>query len=208
MGQNDPTRAPERRGLRVVSEEEGSPYPKASLLLRGAARLIDLAVAYGLYRIAGPAGVVTALLYLLFADGMFQGQSVGKRLCGVKVIYLPTRAAARYRDSVLRNAPFGLVMILGMMPDLGDKAFVAGTLVIGGVEAFKVVRDALGIRLGDVWAQTQVIDGKVVAGHGILSAPDSTRAAGRVMRGGNGLSSAPRDKSGCQGPAAMGEFVS
>ena len=37
--------------------------------------------------------------------GCFQGQSLGKRLFGVKVIHLPTRSAARYRDSVLRNAP-------------------------------------------------------------------------------------------------------
>jgi uncharacterized RDD family membrane protein YckC len=92
---------------------------------------------------------------------MLQGQSPGKKICGVKVVYLPTRSGARHRDSVLRNAPFGLVIILSMMPELGLNAFLAGLVVIGGIEALQCVRDEQGVRLGDVWAQTQVIDGKV-----------------------------------------------
>lgn len=153
-----------RSGLRVVRDEEGSPYPKASLLLRGGARLVDVVIAWTLYKSTGPAGVVIALLYLLFADGMIQGQSPGKKLFGVKVVYLPTRQGARNRDSVLRNAPFGLTIILSMMPELGFKAFVAGVVVIGVIETVKCWRDPDGLRLGDLWAQTQVVDGKVVAG--------------------------------------------
>jgi uncharacterized RDD family membrane protein YckC len=151
-----------RPGLRVVKEAEGSPYPKASLLLRGGARLVDLLIAWALFQSTGPAAIVIALLYLLFADGMIQGQSPGKKLMGVKVIYLPTHQGARHRDSVLRNAPFGLAIILSMMPELGFKAFVSGVVVIGGIEAFKCWKDPDGLRLGDLWAQTQVVDGKVV----------------------------------------------
>jgi uncharacterized RDD family membrane protein YckC len=154
----------QRPGLRVVRDQEGSPYPKASLLLRGGARLVDILIAWVLFQSTGPAGIVIALLYLLFADGMIQGQSPGKKLFGVKVVYLPNRQGARHRDSVLRNAPFGLIIILSMMPELGFKAFVAGIVVIGGIEAVKCLRDPDGIRLGDIWAQTQVVDGKVVAG--------------------------------------------
>ena len=62
---------------------------------------------------------------------------------------------------MLRNAPFGLIIILSMMPELGLKAFLAGLVVIAGIEAIEVVRDEDGVRLGDAWAQTQVIDGKV-----------------------------------------------
>jgi hypothetical protein len=168
--------------LRVVGREEGSPYPKASLLLRGGARFVDLIIAWTLYQSTGPAGVVVALLYLLFADGMLQGQSLGKKLFGVKVVYLPTRQGARHRDSVLRNSPFGLVIILGMMPDLGLRAFVAGCLVVGAIEAVKVWREPLGLRLGDLWANTQVTDGKVVSGEGILATPEgAARAEGRAM---------------------------
>ena len=178
--------APDRHGLRLVNELEGSPYPKASLVLRGGARLIDLAVAVGLYRVTGPAGVLVALLYLLFADGMLQGQSVGKKIFGVKVVYLPTRTPARHRDSVLRNAPFGLVLLLGMMPELGLSAFLAGAILVGGVEAWKVLRDPLGMRLGDDWAETQVVDGKVVSGQGFVRSATPARTPGRVMLEGPG----------------------
>jgi uncharacterized RDD family membrane protein YckC len=167
--------------LRLVGDDEASPYPKASLLLRGGARLVDVLIALALYRVTGPAGIVIALLYVLFADGMLQGQSPGKKLFGVKVVFLPTRQGARNRDSVLRNAPFGLVIILAMMPDLGFKAFIAGVAVIGGIEAFKCWKDPLGIRLGDLWANTQVTDGKVVAGQGELTTRRAA-AASRVLK--------------------------
>jgi uncharacterized RDD family membrane protein YckC len=148
--------------LRVVKpSEEGSGYPKASLLLRACARAADVAIAWAMWFATGPAGVVAALLYLLFADGMLEGQSPGKRIFGIKVIYLPTRSGARHRDSVLRNAPFGLIVILSMMPELGPKAFLSGLVVIGTIEALQCIRDKEGVRLGDIWAQTQVTDGKV-----------------------------------------------
>ena len=171
-----------RKALRVVGEEEGSPYPKASLFLRGGARVTDLLIAWALYVSTGPAGIVVALLYLLFADGMLQGQSMGKKLFGVKVVYLPTRQGARHRDSVLRNSPFGLVIILRMMPELGLRAFIAGCVVVGAIELVKVLRDPLGLRLGDLWASTQVTDGKVTSGEGILATPQGAeRATGRAM---------------------------
>ena len=122
-----------------------------------------MAIAWALYWSTGPAGVVMALLYMLFADGMLQGQSPGKKIFGVKVVYVPTRSGARHRDSVLRNSPFGLIIILSMMPELGVRAFFAGLAVIGSIEALQCLRDREGIRLGDLWAQTQVIDGKVQA---------------------------------------------
>ncbi len=151
------------RTLRVVKEGEPSGYPKASLLLRAGARLIDTAIAWSLYWSFGPTGVVMALLYTLFADGMLQGQSPGKKIFGVKVVFVPTKSGARHRDSVLRNAPFGLVVILSMMPEVGPRAFLAGLVVIGSIEALQCLRDREGVRLGDTWAQTQVIDGKVQA---------------------------------------------
>jgi hypothetical protein len=173
-----------RRGsLRLVSEEEiGTPYPKCSLFLRALARVIDVSIAAGVYTVTGAAGPVLALLTLLLADGMLAGQSAGKRIMGVKVVYLPTRVPARFRESVLRNAPFGLVVLFGMMPSpLGMVAFCAGALLIGGVEAYRAVRDVSGWRLGDIWAQTQVIDGKVLAGTELPEAPGGARAPGRVM---------------------------
>ncbi|EPX59161.1 hypothetical protein D187_003065 [Cystobacter fuscus DSM 2262] len=178
--------ASRRHGLRVVDEKEAadSPYPKASLWLRLGARLVDVLVAWGFHVVGGGAGNVLALLFLLLADGMLQGQSVGKRIFGVKVMHLPTRSAARHRDSTLRNAPLALIVLLGMMPEpLGRVAFLAGIVVIGGVEALRVVRDPLGWRLGDTWAQTQVVDGKVVAGAttAVRSPVTPARVPGRFL---------------------------
>jgi uncharacterized RDD family membrane protein YckC len=172
----------------VEDGTEGSPFPKCSLVLRLLARALDVAVAFGLYVVAARAGAVVAFLYLLLADGMFGGQSVGKRLAGVKVISLPHRTAARYRESVLRNAPLGLVVLLGMMPDepgagagsgpsAGTIAFCAGAVLIGAIEGFKVLRHPLGIRLGDLWAETQVVDGKDVAADRLV---EGTAAGGRT----------------------------
>ena len=178
---------PRRAGLRVVhdgDEQLGSPYPKASLWMRLGARIVDVAVAWGLCVVCGAAGEVVALLFLLLADGMLQGQSVGKRIFGVKVMHLPTQSAARHRDSTLRNAPLALIVLLGMMPPpLGMVAGLAGLVVIGGVEALRVVKDPLGWRLGDTWAQTQVVDGKVVAGATVAARTPVTaaRVPGRYL---------------------------
>jgi hypothetical protein len=175
------------RALRLVDARDamaGSPYPKASLLLRLGARLVDVAIAWGLWVVCGAAGSVVALLFLLLADGMLQGQSLGKRLFGVKVMHLPTRSAARHRDSALRNAPLALIVLLGMMPEgLGLVAGSAGLLVIGGLEGWRVLKDPLGWRLGDTWAQTQVVDGKVVAGAMVAARNPVAhqRAPGRIM---------------------------
>ena len=99
---------------------------------------IDGAIAWALYWSTGPAGVVMALLYTLFADGILQGQSPGKKIFGVKVVYLPTRSGARHRDSVLRNAPFGLVVILSMMLSLVLSAVFYTSLWFSFADSFGV----------------------------------------------------------------------
>ena len=166
--------------LRLIRTGDENPeFPKASLWLRFGARLVDTLVAWLLYKVTGPAGIVMAFLYTLFADAMINGQSVGKKLFGVKAIYLPSRSGVRHRDSVLRNGPFGLVIILFMMPDFGILAFAFGALGIGSVEAWSAFRHPSGQRLGDLWAQTQVIDGKDVISQGeMLQAQTEARALG------------------------------
>lgn len=168
-----------------AGQRAGSPYPRCTLWMRVGARLVDLGLAYGIYFAAGPRfGPVLVILYLLLADGMFEGQSAGKRIFGIKVVHLPTRSAGRKRDSTLRNAPLALPVLLGMMPQVGLVAFVAGAVVIGSVETWRVLREPLGMRFGDVWAETQVVDGKVVAGAAGPVSRDraaAERATGRVM---------------------------
>ena len=71
---------------------EGSPYPKADLTLRGLARAFDLALSFAVASLAGPAGPFLAFLYLLVADGLHHGQSLGKRIFGIRTMVLPRGA--------------------------------------------------------------------------------------------------------------------
>ncbi|MCL2013280.1 MAG: RDD family protein [Cystobacterineae bacterium] len=150
------------RGLRLVREDESSPYPKAALWLRGCARLVDFLWAGILVFYLENIGVVLAMLYLLFADGFWNGQSPGKRIFGIRVLHVPTRRHAHYRESFLRNAAWGLLLTLHSLPDFGLIAFGIAFVLYGLLESWRVWREPLGLRRGDIWAQTQVVDGKAL----------------------------------------------
>src|SRR5215208_2122990 len=129
---------------------EGSPYPKADLTLRGLARAADFTLAWIVAQSAPQVGPLLAAFYLLVADGLMNGQSVGKRIFGVRTVIVPRRAPAGWHESLLRNAPFAL---------------------------------------GDIFADTQVVDAKVLSkageiAHGIRpiapappTTPSTTRGA-------------------------------
>jgi len=144
------------------ARREGSPYPKADLTLRGLARLVDLVLAFALAHAGHEAGPLLAVIYLLVADGLMHGQSIGKRIFGIRTMVIPRRVPAGYRESVLRNAPFALVALFYVVPLWWLLLVVAG-LPIVGFEAYMVITDRMGIRIGDIFADTQVIDAKVIS---------------------------------------------
>jgi uncharacterized RDD family membrane protein YckC len=166
---------------------EGSPYPKADLTLRGLARVADFTLAWIVAQTAPQVGPLLAALYLLVADGLMSGQSVGKRIFGVRTVVVPRRAPAGWHESVLRNAPFALVAVFYAVPLLWPVLFVVGVPIVG-FEAYMIFTDRLGIRIGDIFADTQVVDAKVLSkageiAHGIRpvapappSSPTATRA--------------------------------
>ncbi|HTT69634.1 MAG TPA: hypothetical protein VMG32_00315 [Anaeromyxobacteraceae bacterium] len=150
------------------ARREGSPYPKADLTLRGLARLVDLALAFAIANAARGAGPPLAALYLLVADGLMHGQSIGKRIFGVRTMVLPPRGGTRgvpagYRESVLRNAPFALLGLFYGLTLIGWLLLFVVGLPVVAFEAYMVYSDRLGIRIGDIFADTQVVDGKVVS---------------------------------------------
>jgi uncharacterized RDD family membrane protein YckC len=157
------------------ARREGSPYPKADLTLRGLARLADLTLALAVSRAFPPLGPVLAAIYLLAADGLFTGQSIGKKIFGVRTVVIPTRAPAGYRESFLRNVPFALVALFGGVAWFWILFVVAGIPIVA-FEAWMVWSDRLGIRIGDIFADTQVVDAKVVAKDAALAQPLQTAA--------------------------------
>ena len=81
------------------------------------------------------ASVIWFLLYYLFADGLGEGQSFGKRWLGIRVIGAETGAPCTYGQSFIRNfllallGPIDWLFIFGERHQrLGDMA--AGTLVV------------------------------------------------------------------------------
>ena len=123
-----------------------SPYAKADLGKRFAAASVDAIVVTSvlvLYRTsASVLFVLVAAAYLLLRDAW--GRSVGKFCCGLVVINLKTGRPCSRGDSVSRNA---LLLLPG--------ANVAAVFL----EAATIVRDPQGQRLGDRFAQTQVVEG-------------------------------------------------
>jgi uncharacterized RDD family membrane protein YckC len=133
---------------------------RADRIHRVLARFIDILIASALWRILqNPVGIVAAATYLLIADGLPpNGQSLGKRLIGLKVVVQPGSAKCAWRQSMVRNIPFALLMVASALGYFGFLVGLAALLVIG-FECYFVFTDPQGLRLGDVFANTKVLDG-------------------------------------------------
>ena len=126
-----------------------SPYPKADVRKRAAAAIADGMLLLTCAVLAGTQHsilfVAIGAVYLLLRDALFiPGQSVGKFLFGLRVISLGHGRPCSRLQSAQRN--FILVV-----PGLNVVATV--------LEAIAVTRDPQGQRLGDMLANTQVIEG-------------------------------------------------
>ncbi len=140
------------------------PYVKADVLERYVAKLIDFIIAgafYGLLNIVGP---LAAILYILIADGLGDGRSLGKRITGLRVVSLEREGGAcDFRESVLRNAEFAIIvvayLVVGWIPYIGKFFVVVGGAAVLFTEAMIVYNDENGIRFGDRVARTMVVKG-------------------------------------------------
>lgn len=113
---------------------------------RGMAFLIDMFL-YSLLHFGGPAlgfgilGGFLGVLYITFRDGLFGGQSVGKKILGIRVVHMDGRAVS-YIDSSFRNVLF-IVYLL-----------IPAAIVIEAVAAYRHPERR---RLGDRIARTCVV---------------------------------------------------
>ena len=85
-----------------------------------------------------------AMVYIVFRDGLFGGQSVGKKILGIRVVHMDGRPIS-YVDSSFRNVFFIFYPIY---------ALTAAVIV---VEALVSLRDPQRRRLGDRIAKTCVV---------------------------------------------------
>jgi uncharacterized RDD family membrane protein YckC len=137
-------------------------YPKAQILNRGIARLIDLFIVAAAGHMLVPVGFLVGLAYILIADGFSGGRSIGKRLIGLQTVLPDQREAAGFRESIIRNLPFAVAQVVFAVPYVGWLVSVA----IIAFEAVLILGNEQGRRFGDEVAGTQVLD----VGH--LVSPD------------------------------------
>jgi RDD family len=129
-------------------------YPKAQVLNRFIAKLVDLLIVAAADKLVPPVGFLAGLAYILVADGFAGGRSVGKRLIGLQTILPRAREAAGFKESIVRNLPFGLAYLMFEIPYVGW--LVAGAML--SLEGLLIIGNDHGRRLGDEIARTQVLD--------------------------------------------------
>lgn len=138
-------------GVHSISERI---YPKAQVLNRGIAKLIDLFIVAAVGQVSVPAGLLAGVAYILIADGFAGGRSIGKRLIGLQTVLPDRHEAAGFRESIIRNMPFAVAQLAFAVPYVGWIVSVA----IIAFEAILVFGNEQGRRLGDEVAGTQVLD--------------------------------------------------
>jgi len=141
---------------------EQAVYPKAHVLNRFIAKLIDLFIVVAADEIAPPVGFLSGLAYILIADGFAGGRSIGKRLVGLQTMRLDSREPAGFRESIIRNLPCGAAQVLFAVPYIGW----IGSVAILSFEGLLIIGNEQGWRVGDEVARTQVLDA------GQLAVPD------------------------------------
>ncbi len=147
----------EVRGVQSIS---AGVYPKAQMLNRGIARLIDLFIVAAAGQMLVPVGFLGGLAYILIADGFSGGRSIGKRLIGLQTVLPGQREAAGFRESIIRNLPFAVAQVAFAIPYVGWLISIA----IVAFEAVLIVGNEQGRRFGDEVAGTQVLDvGRLVS---------------------------------------------
>lgn len=148
-------------GVTYNSRTDAEAFSKAEYLERFLAKFIDFLVMGAIFMFPGFVGPLAGMTYLLISDGLGGGQSLGKRIIGLKVISLTTGAPCDFRKSIIRNSPFAILMIffyiVGWIPYLGKLLEAAATLAVFGIEIALIYTDDLGARFGDRIARTLVI---------------------------------------------------
>ncbi len=115
--------------------------PRADWQTRSLAFLIDLIVYLALFYSLGGFGHFLAMLYILFRDGLFSGQSVGKKVMGIQAVHEDGRPV-HFVDSSFRNVLF---------------LFYVAFPVAIVVETISLFRNPDGRRIGDRIAKTRVV---------------------------------------------------
>jgi len=103
-------------------------------------------------------GLFGAVMFMLISDGFFDGQSIGKKLVGLKVVVFRGEELQKctFKNSAIRNSI--------LIPILFSQIFIIGILLLmlGGliiaIESYFSYSDEQGRRIGDVLSGTMVLE--------------------------------------------------
>lgn len=144
-----------RRTPILLSTVTRSPYPRL------AAKAIDLLIVTAIYFLGTalwwPLGIASATFLCLAQDGFGVGQSIGKRIIGLQVVEDANGFACSLGASAVRNLSFATLFLFSFSPVLW-LFLVVLTLPVIGFEIFLLLTLDSRTRLGDVLANTAVVD--------------------------------------------------
>ena len=129
-------------------------FPKAVILHRVIAKLVDYLILAIFRQIFPPIGFYSSVTYLLIADCLFHGKSIGKFLVGLQIVVPHKNRNASFRESIIRNFPLLIGYLFLFIPYIGWIFF----FLIIGLELLLMIGNEKGLRIGDELAKTQVLD--------------------------------------------------
>ena len=162
---------------------------KADLTTRAVAGFIDLLLVIGMARLPDVMGFLAVIGYILIRDGLFHGQSIGKKVIGLHVALVdgPGKAVS-FRESIIRNVPLAVAYLLFLLPYAG---WLLGPLALG-VEALAAMGDEQGMRIGDLLARTYTAQADAAAP--VPAAEAATAAVPTADAGGNDTAPPAQDR--------------
>lgn len=143
--------------MSLVEGNEVEIFPvrsKANVLNRFIARLLDFLIISVIDQIPLEISFLAALSYLLIADGFAHGRSLGKQIIGLQTMIPETKEGASFKESIIRNLPFGMAYCVFHIPYIG---WLLGVSIVG-LESLLLIGNERGCRIGDELAKTQVLD--------------------------------------------------
>ena len=130
---------------------------KVARFSRLLAKAIDMFIVLVLSIFFYPGGIILALGYMTFADAIQNGQSVGKKFIGFRVISLEDGTPCSVKQSFIRNLPIIIPLFLAIIPFWGwVLAFFLGVPMLA-LEVYLLYKLDSGHRFGDVMADTSVM---------------------------------------------------
>lgn len=131
---------------------------KAGLLLRVFAKVLDFILIAAISEIVPKAGFYAGLSYLLISDGLFEGRSIGKLLIGLRVVSTSTNEPCSMKESIVRNSLLGAGLLPYKLPWIGSWIGWIFITIVSAVEFLILLGSKDGMRLGDEFAKTLVIE--------------------------------------------------